>query len=127
MPDPPDQPTATATPDMLDLRTSAADSSHHTRPSGYPLAASQAADHLATAAQLLRQVPGRDAILLAAPRTADVLSALRHAAPYCGGALPSFDLLDTIHGLRTWPLSMNDHGPQRPKLRQPRHHDEQAS
>ncbi len=86
--------------------------------------ASQAADHLAAAARLLREVPGRDAILLAAPRTADVLSALRNAAPY-EGAMPSFDLRDAIDGLRTWPLSIDDHGPERPHLDHHHKHNDQ--
>jgi hypothetical protein len=90
------------------------------------LAAVEAADHLAAAARLLRQAPRRDATVLAAPRTADVLSALREAAPEDGG-LPSIDLSGAIYGLRSWPLWMDDQRPDKGHPRQPRDLDEPAS
>ena len=122
MPGPPSPPAATGPPDpsaALRVRARQHHNAHH-------FMASEAAAHLAHAARLLAQAPGRDAIILCAPAAAAVLHELRHAAPY-GDALPPFDLLDAIQGLRTWPLYLHNYGPERPRLHQLRNFDEQAS
>ncbi len=116
MHDPPDRVASNgALKTDADLTTALAE--HHRRISQHA-AGREAADHLAAAARLLREVRGRDAILLGAPGAADVLSALRNAAPFdrAVAMLPPFDLRNAIHGLRKWPLQLDDDSPQRPQL-----------
>jgi len=124
MHDPPGHPAATGPPDPTAGPRTSPGQRH--RPSVEHFIAVEAAAHLDHAARLLSQAPGRDAIILCAPKAAAVLSTLRNAAPY-GGILPSFDLLNAIQGLHTWPLHLRNQSPERPRLHPYRNCDEQAS
>jgi len=64
-------------------------------------AARDAAVHLDLAVKVLRELPSRHAITLAAEGAAAVLSALRHAAPRCDRR-PPFDIAAAITGLTAW-------------------------